>query len=82
VLPEEFEQRPMVASIPSSSYICTEYIARGAGSTFDTILPIAKKYRVAAINWGFVAGKTHSRRYGFTMYCMRMVPLIVSMRWT
>jgi len=27
-------------------------MARGAGSTFDTILPLAKKYRVAAINWG------------------------------
>jgi hypothetical protein len=35
-------------------------MARGAGSTIDTILPIAKKYKVAAINWGFVAGKTQT----------------------
>jgi hypothetical protein len=40
--------------------ICTEYMARGAGSTFDTVLPLAKKYKVAAINWGFVAGKTQT----------------------
>jgi hypothetical protein len=37
--------------------ICTEYMARSIGSTFDTILPIAKQERVGAINWGFVAGK-------------------------
>jgi hypothetical protein len=35
-------------------------MARGAGSTFDTILPIAQKYRVAAINWGFVHGKSQT----------------------
>jgi len=40
--------------------ICTEYMARPAGSTFDTILPIAKQERVGAINWGFVAGKTQT----------------------
>jgi hypothetical protein len=30
------------------------------GSTFDTILPVAKAHRVAAINWGFVAGKSQT----------------------
>jgi Cellulase (glycosyl hydrolase family 5) len=40
--------------------ICTEYMARAAGSTFDGILPIAKQERVGAINWGFVAGKTQT----------------------
>jgi hypothetical protein len=40
--------------------ICTEYMARSVGSTFDTILPIAKQEHVAAINWGFVAGKTQT----------------------
>ena len=40
--------------------LCTEYMARPVGSTFDTILPIAKQERVAAINWGFVAGKTQT----------------------
>ena len=40
--------------------ICTEFMARPIGSTFDTILPIAKQERVGAINWGFVAGKTQT----------------------
>ncbi len=35
--------------------LCTEYMARGAGSTFDTVLPIAQQYHVGAINWGLVA---------------------------
>ena len=40
--------------------LCTEYMARGNGSTFQGVLPIAKKYKVAAYNWGLVAGKTQT----------------------
>lgn len=40
--------------------ICSEYMARGAGSTFEHCLPILKKYNVGAINWGLVAGKTQT----------------------
>ena len=40
--------------------ICTEFMARPQGSTFEAILPVAKKYKVAAINWGFVAGKSQT----------------------
>ena len=40
--------------------ICTEYLARGAGSTFDTALPVAVKHHVGMINWGFVLGKTQT----------------------
>jgi hypothetical protein len=40
--------------------ICTEYMARSEGSTFDTVLPIAKQEGIGAINWGFVAGKTQT----------------------
>jgi hypothetical protein len=35
-------------------------MARSNGSTFQGTLPIARKYRVAAINWGLVAGKTQT----------------------
>jgi hypothetical protein len=37
-----------------------QYMARGNGTTFQGSLPIAKKYHVAAINWGLVAGKTQT----------------------
>lgn len=40
--------------------ICTEYMARGVDSKFQTHLPIAKKAKVGMINWGFVAGKTQT----------------------
>lgn len=40
--------------------ICTEFMARSVGSTFDGILPLAKQEHVGAINWGFVAGKTQT----------------------
>jgi hypothetical protein len=35
-------------------------MARGNKSTFQGTMPIAKKYKVAAINWGLVAGKTQT----------------------
>lgn len=58
--PEEFESRVHQLEQFHRPLICTEYMARGAGSTFDTILPIAKKYRVAAINWGLVKGRSQT----------------------
>jgi hypothetical protein len=58
--PETFEARIHELEPNHRPIICTEYMARGAGSIFDTILPIAKKYHVAAINWGLVNGKTQT----------------------
>ena len=40
--------------------ICTEYMARTRGSKFQTHLPIFKENKVAAINWGLVAGKSNT----------------------
>jgi hypothetical protein len=40
--------------------LCTEYMARPRGSTFEAILPYLKEQNVAAYNWGFVAGKTQT----------------------
>ena len=58
--PEEFEARIRELQPLHRPILCTEYMARGAGSTFDGSLPIAKKYNVGAINWGLVAGKTQT----------------------
>ncbi len=58
--PEVFEQRLLSLQKYQRPILCTEYMARGAGSTFDGSLPIAKKYNVAAINWGLVAGRTQT----------------------
>jgi hypothetical protein len=40
--------------------LCTEYMARPAGSTFATILPYFKEEKIGAYCWGFVAGKTQT----------------------
>jgi hypothetical protein len=58
--PEEFEKVIKELQQFHRPIICTEYMARGAGSLFDTDLPIAQKYRVGAINWGLVAGKSQT----------------------
>lgn len=58
--PEEFEQRIDELRQFHRPIICTEYMARGAGSLIETILPIARKDDVGAINWGLVAGKTQT----------------------
>lgn len=42
--------------------ICTEYMARGNGSTFESVLPILKKEKVAAYNWGLVDGKSQTKQ--------------------
>ena len=40
--------------------ICTEYMAREFGTTFEFSLPIFKKYEVGCYNWGLVAGKSQT----------------------
>ena len=40
--------------------ICTEYMARGHGTSFAFSLPIFKKHDVGCINWGLVAGRSQT----------------------
>lgn len=40
--------------------ICTEYMARPRGSTFEAILPLFREHGVGAYNWGFVAGRSQT----------------------
>jgi hypothetical protein len=58
--PEDFEKHVLQLQTYHRPILCTEYMARGNKSTFQGILPVAKKYKVAAINWGLVAGKTQT----------------------
>jgi hypothetical protein len=55
--PEDFAKIIEKLKILDRPLFCTEYMARGAGSTFQTHLPIAKANNIAMINWGFVQGK-------------------------
>ena len=40
--------------------LCTEYMARPQGSTFDPVLGYFREQKIAAYNWGFVAGKSNT----------------------
>jgi hypothetical protein len=58
--PEDFEHRIEELRHFHRPIVCTEYMARGVGSLIDTILPIARRDDVGAVNWGLVAGKTQT----------------------
>ena len=58
--PEDFEKRVQSRSNTTVRFSAPNILARPTGSTFQAILPIAKKYSVAAYNWGLVAGKTQT----------------------
>jgi hypothetical protein len=58
--PEEFAGRVQQLKGYGRPLICTEYMARGAGSTIDGVLPLAKKLDVGMVNWGFVEGKSQT----------------------
>ena len=59
--PEIFLRRARQMLTYGRPVMCTEYMARGAGSTFDGSLPIGKRLNIAMVNWGFVDGKTQTR---------------------
>ena len=56
----EFEKRVKWLQRYERPIICTEYMSRGNGSTFEGSMPVAKKYKVGAINWGLVSGKSQT----------------------
>jgi hypothetical protein len=58
--PAAFENRINELTPLGRPVLCTEYMARPQGSTVESILPVAKRHNVGAINWGLVAGKTQT----------------------
>jgi cellulase (glycosyl hydrolase family 5) len=58
--PEEMRSRIESLRRFGRPIICTEYMARPLGSTFQTILPLLKGAHVGAYNWGFVSGKSQT----------------------
>lgn len=58
--PESFTETMNALQQYGRPLLCTEYMARGNGSTFADILPIMKANEIGAYNWGFVAGKTQT----------------------
>jgi len=59
--PEELEKRIKWLQRYERPILCTEYMARPNGSTFQSALPIGKEYNVGMYNWGLVDGKTQTK---------------------
>ena len=55
--PELFERRVAQLRPYGRPLICTEWMARSAGSTVDTVLPIGRRENIGMVNWGLVQGK-------------------------
>jgi hypothetical protein len=57
------EAKEWVANLRKSGnrpMLCTEYMARPVGSTFDPILGYFKEEKIGGYCWGFVAGKSNT----------------------
>ena len=57
---DKLEQQILSLQKRGRPMLCTEYMARTRRSTFQSCLPVFKKYRVGAYNWGLVSGKTNT----------------------
>lgn len=59
--PEELENFIRMLSRFHRPMICQEYLGRTMGSTFEACLPILKREKVGALNWGLAEGKCEYR---------------------
>jgi hypothetical protein len=59
--PIDFERKCKELITHGRPIICTEYLARGENNTVITVLPIAVKYNIGMINWGFAEGKEQTK---------------------
>jgi hypothetical protein len=57
---EDFAQRVKWLKAMGRPLLCTEFMARPAGSTFEAILPVAREHGVGTFCWGLVRGKTQT----------------------
>lgn len=58
--PEALRARIVELKALGRPLVCTEYMARQAGSLFRHYLPVFKEEGVGAYNWGLVSGKTNT----------------------
>jgi hypothetical protein len=56
----ELKERVAVLRKLGRPLLCTEYMARPAGSTFDPNLGFLREQGIGAYNWGFVSGKSQT----------------------
>jgi hypothetical protein len=60
--PESYPERIRNLRRFGRPIICSEFMARQVGSTFEGVLPVLKDHRVGAYCWGFVKGRTQTHQ--------------------
>ena len=58
--PDKFARRIRWLKSYGRPLLCTEYMARPVGSTFQGVLPQAREHQVGAFCWGLVRGRTQT----------------------
>ena len=58
--PETFKEEVEWLKVWGRPMVCTEYMARKTGNTFENLLPFMKENNIGAYNWGFVSGKSQT----------------------
>ncbi len=57
---DEVKERVAKLKVLGRPLLCTEYMGRRSGSTFQGIMPYFHQEKIGAYNWGAVAGKTQT----------------------
>ena len=58
--PADFETKIRTCQEYERPIICTEWLMRQHGNTFESILPVLARHRLGGYHWGLVAGKTQT----------------------
>ena len=67
LLPEKSAANIEVMKKYNRPMMCTEWLNRGAGNTFETHLPLYKGENIGTYHWGLVLGKTQTNLNGDTV---------------
>jgi hypothetical protein len=58
--PDGVQKKISVCRKNNRPILCTEWLRRQVGNTFETILPIFARERIGGYHWGLVAGRTQT----------------------
>jgi hypothetical protein len=58
--PDGMARKSQVCRRHNRPVLCTEWLLRQSGNTFETVLPIFAAGRIGSYHWGLVAGRTQT----------------------
>lgn len=58
--PQKFKKKVDWLKVYDRPMVCTEYMSRKTGNTFENLMPFMEERKIGAYNWGFVSGKSQT----------------------